>query len=114
MGVMDIPFFRPAISSDEIDEVQHRPVLRSGWLTSGPKTSEFEKKFCCLSRWWRRGCRGQFRDRWAPPSGGRGLRRWAGRQRNRADADFHRHGRGYPLSGGAEVLAGCCFLKALR
>lgn len=40
---MDIPFFRPAITSDEIEAVT--AVLRSGWLTTGPKTREFEEKF---------------------------------------------------------------------
>lgn len=40
---MDIPFFRPAITSDEIEAVS--AVLRSGWLTTGPKTREFEEKF---------------------------------------------------------------------
>ncbi len=43
---MDIPFFRPAIAAEEIDEVT--AVLRSGWLTSGPKTSEFEQKFAAF------------------------------------------------------------------
>ena len=43
---MDIPFFRPAITSDEIDEVN--AVLRSGWLTTGPKTREFEEKFAAF------------------------------------------------------------------
>jgi dTDP-4-amino-4,6-dideoxygalactose transaminase len=40
---MDIPFFRPAITSDELEAVN--AVLRSGWLTAGPKTREFEEKF---------------------------------------------------------------------
>ena len=43
---MEIPFFRPAITSDEIDEVN--AVLRSGWLTTGPKTREFEEKFAAF------------------------------------------------------------------
>lgn len=43
---MDIPFFRPAITSDEIDAVN--AVLRSGWLTTGPKTREFEEKFAAF------------------------------------------------------------------
>jgi dTDP-4-amino-4,6-dideoxygalactose transaminase len=43
---MDIPFFRPAITADEIDEVT--AVLRSGWLTTGPKTREFEEKFAAF------------------------------------------------------------------
>ena len=92
---MDIPFFRPVISSDEIGEVT--AVLRSGWLTSGPKTHEFEQKFAAFF--------GGAVEAVAvnsatagTPSGGRGLRHRAWRQRNRADADFHRDGRGYPLS----------------
>jgi dTDP-4-amino-4,6-dideoxygalactose transaminase len=40
---MDIPFFRPEISTDGIEAVT--AVLRSGWLTTGPKTREFEDKF---------------------------------------------------------------------
>jgi dTDP-4-amino-4,6-dideoxygalactose transaminase len=43
---MDIPFFRPAITSDELEAVN--AVLRSGWLTTGPKTREFEEKFAAF------------------------------------------------------------------
>ena len=46
MVPMDIPFFRPAIASDEIEAVG--TVLRSGWLTTGPKTREFEEKFAAF------------------------------------------------------------------
>jgi dTDP-4-amino-4,6-dideoxygalactose transaminase len=45
-NVMDIPFFRPAITSDEIEAVT--AVLRSGWLTTGPKAREFEDKFAAF------------------------------------------------------------------
>ena len=38
-----VPFFRPAISDEEIEAVSD--CLRSGWLTTGHKTSEFEQKF---------------------------------------------------------------------
>jgi dTDP-4-amino-4,6-dideoxygalactose transaminase len=38
-----IPFFRPSIGQDEIDEVV--ACLRSGWLTTGPKTKQFESEF---------------------------------------------------------------------
>jgi dTDP-4-amino-4,6-dideoxygalactose transaminase len=38
-----IPFHRPSIDGQEIDAVLE--VLRSGWLTSGPRTAEFEKEF---------------------------------------------------------------------
>jgi dTDP-4-amino-4,6-dideoxygalactose transaminase len=43
---MDIPFFRPAITADEIEAVA--AVLRSGWLTTGPKTREFEASFAAF------------------------------------------------------------------
>ncbi len=38
-----IPFYRPSIGEDEINEVVQ--TLRSGWLTTGPKTKQFEKEF---------------------------------------------------------------------
>jgi dTDP-4-amino-4,6-dideoxygalactose transaminase len=38
-----LPFVLPSISDEEINEVTQ--TLRSGWLTSGPKTKLFEKKF---------------------------------------------------------------------
>ena len=38
-----LPFARPDIGQEEIDEVVD--TLRSGWLTSGPKTRQFEKEF---------------------------------------------------------------------
>lgn len=38
-----IPFFRPSIGEDEINEVTE--CLRSGWLTTGPKAAEFEEAF---------------------------------------------------------------------
>ena len=40
---MEVPFFRPGISDDEINEVVD--TLRSGWLTTGPKTKRFEVDF---------------------------------------------------------------------
>jgi dTDP-4-amino-4,6-dideoxygalactose transaminase len=43
---MDSPFFRPAITSDELEAVN--AVLRSGWLTTGPNTREFEEKFAAF------------------------------------------------------------------
>lgn len=39
---MKIPFSPPDISESEINEVIN--VLRSGWITTGPKTKEFERK----------------------------------------------------------------------
>lgn len=38
-----VPFFRPSIGEAEIEEVVG--CLRSGWLTTGPRTQQFEKKF---------------------------------------------------------------------
>ena len=39
---MNIPFSPPDISETEIEEVIS--ALKSGWITTGPKTKEFEKK----------------------------------------------------------------------
>lgn len=38
-----VPFFKPTISENEIDEVVD--TLRSGWLTTGRKTKTFEEEF---------------------------------------------------------------------
>jgi dTDP-4-amino-4,6-dideoxygalactose transaminase len=38
-----LPFSRPEIGEEEIDEVVR--VLRSGWITTGPLTAQFEKEF---------------------------------------------------------------------
>lgn len=38
-----VPFFRPHIGEEEINEVIS--TLRSGWLTTGPKVNAFEKEF---------------------------------------------------------------------
>lgn len=38
-----IPFHRPSIGDDEIEEVLD--TLRSGWLTTGPKTARLEQEF---------------------------------------------------------------------
>jgi dTDP-4-amino-4,6-dideoxygalactose transaminase len=40
---MKVPFARPMIGEDEIAEVVD--TLRSGWLTTGPKTKRFEEDF---------------------------------------------------------------------
>ena len=42
-----IPFARPEIGEDEITEVTK--VLRSGWLTTGPKTKQFEEDFSAFT-----------------------------------------------------------------
>lgn len=40
---MNVPFFRPELTEDEIDEVV--ATLRSGWLTTGPRVKRFEESF---------------------------------------------------------------------
>src|SRR5438132_9275696 len=38
-----IPFHLPSIGNEEVQEVE--ATLRSGWLTTGPRTAEFENAF---------------------------------------------------------------------
>ncbi|HEX7361435.1 MAG TPA: DegT/DnrJ/EryC1/StrS family aminotransferase [Bryobacteraceae bacterium] len=38
-----IPFHKPSIGQSEVDEVVE--TLRSGWLTTGPRTAQFEREF---------------------------------------------------------------------
>ena len=38
-----IPFHRPSIDQSEIEAVTE--TLRSGWLTTGPRTAQFEREF---------------------------------------------------------------------
>ncbi len=40
---MQIPFFRPIVGEDELNEVNN--TLKSGWLTTGAKTKRFEEEF---------------------------------------------------------------------
>jgi dTDP-4-amino-4,6-dideoxygalactose transaminase len=40
---LEVPFFRPSITEAEIEEVG--ACLRSGWLTTGPRTKQFEAAF---------------------------------------------------------------------
>jgi dTDP-4-amino-4,6-dideoxygalactose transaminase len=40
---LNVPFHRPSIGQDEIDEVTN--TLKSGWLTTGPRTAQFETEF---------------------------------------------------------------------
>jgi dTDP-4-amino-4,6-dideoxygalactose transaminase len=40
---MKVPFSRPSIGEDEIREVVD--CLRSGWITTGPRTAQFERDF---------------------------------------------------------------------
>ncbi|MEI6538379.1 MAG: DegT/DnrJ/EryC1/StrS family aminotransferase, partial [Planctomycetota bacterium] len=39
-----LSFSLPLIGQEEIDEVIE--ALKSGWLTSGPRTKQFEQDFC--------------------------------------------------------------------
>jgi UDP-4-amino-4-deoxy-L-arabinose-oxoglutarate aminotransferase len=39
-----LPFSKPSITESDIAAVSE--VLRSGWITTGPKNAEFEEKFC--------------------------------------------------------------------
>ena len=43
MKTIQVPFFRPALQKEEVNEVI--ATLRSGWLTSGPKVKRFETEF---------------------------------------------------------------------
>src|SRR5580692_8586927 len=43
MKPREIPFHRPSVGDAEIAAVA--AVMRSGWLTTGPVTAEFEKRF---------------------------------------------------------------------
>jgi perosamine synthetase len=43
MMPMRVPFFRPELGESEIEEVV--AVLRSGWLTTGPRSRRFEQEF---------------------------------------------------------------------
>ena len=48
---MKIPFSPPDITETEIEQVVE--ALRSGWITTGPKTKEFERciaDFCNVNR----------------------------------------------------------------
>ena len=40
---VNVPFFRPHLGDEEINEVVN--TLRSGWLTTGPKVKAFEREF---------------------------------------------------------------------
>lgn len=47
MASLKIPFYKPSLGEGEINEVLD--TLRSGWLTTGPKTKQFEKEFAEFS-----------------------------------------------------------------
>src|SRR4051794_1672510 len=43
MNTNYLPFHQPSIGEEEIQEVVD--ALRSGWITTGPRTARFEKEF---------------------------------------------------------------------
>ena len=45
---MNIPFSPPDITENEIAEVVS--ALRSGWITTGPKTKEFERRIAAFAK----------------------------------------------------------------
>ena len=45
---MKVPFSPPDITEQEIEEVA--AALRSGWITTGPRTKEFERGIAALCR----------------------------------------------------------------
>jgi len=42
-SITQVPYHRPSIGDEEIDEVVR--TLKSGWLTTGPRTAQFEQEF---------------------------------------------------------------------
>ncbi len=46
MKNIQVPFFRPDLGEQEVEEVV--ATLRSGWLTSGPKVRRFEQEFAAV------------------------------------------------------------------
>ena len=46
MKARQVPFFRPELREEEVNEVV--ATLRSGWLTSGPKVKRFESEFASV------------------------------------------------------------------
>jgi perosamine synthetase len=41
--MLKVPFYKPAVGIEEINEVIE--TLKSGWLTTGPRTKQFEREF---------------------------------------------------------------------
>lgn len=44
--MLKVPFSPPDITEEEINEVVE--ALKSGWITTGPKTKEFEKQIAAF------------------------------------------------------------------
>jgi dTDP-4-amino-4,6-dideoxygalactose transaminase len=47
-SALKVPYHRPSIGDEEIDEVVR--TLKSGWLTTGPRTFQFEQEFSAYTR----------------------------------------------------------------
>ena len=56
-----IPFSPPDISEAEIQEVAE--TLRSGWITTGPRTKQLERELTCRLDWYRKVRLSEFTDR---------------------------------------------------
>src|SRR2546427_3502864 len=41
--MLRVPFYKPSVGAEEINEVVE--TLKGGWLTTGPRTKQFEKDF---------------------------------------------------------------------
>ena len=52
--MMNIPFSPPDITEEEIQEVTE--ALRSGWITTGPKTKEFEQGIAAFTHTEKAAC----------------------------------------------------------
>ena len=56
---MKIPFSPPDITEEEVEQVAE--ALRSGWITTGPKTKELERQVG-RTVWNKQGCMPEFSD----------------------------------------------------
>ena len=97
---IQVPYFRPSIGEAEIAEVV--ACLRSGWLTTGPRTKQFEMIFARAGRRKTRGGR-ELRHR-SSASGRRCPRPGTGSGGVGADDDVRRHRRGRALPGRRSAL----------
>ena len=46
--MMNVPFYRPNLTDADVSEVLDG--LKSGWLTAGPRTKQFEQEFASYLR----------------------------------------------------------------
>ena len=61
---MNISFSPPDITEEEIQAVAE--ALRSGWITTGPRTKEFERNIAQFTRSEERRVGKECRSRWSP------------------------------------------------